>query len=106
MTCVPWNTDGPLKMSRALAEWPDDYDFPGCLSVRPTRGHMEDLLLWHQDRLHQGRPVTDAVRALADGNIPVRSAPDVAADEAEVEAVHAHAAALERFRAVRGRAQN
>ena len=45
VTCVPWNTDGPLKMSRALAEWPDDYDFPGCLSVCPTRGHMEDLLL-------------------------------------------------------------
>ena len=34
VTCVPWNTDGPVKMSRALAEWPDDYDFPSCLSVR------------------------------------------------------------------------
>ena len=25
VTCVPWNTDGLLKMSRALADWPDDY---------------------------------------------------------------------------------
>ena len=106
VTCVPWNTYGPLKLSRGLAEWPDDYNFPGCLSVRPSRTHIEDPLLWHQDHLHQGRPVTDAVRTLGDVNVPSHLAVVLAADEGELPAVHLQAAAVHRFWMVCGRAPN